>query len=75
LVTSPTGKGDPERRKSFILLELMRYTEGLTKVVHEEGDSIDDLFAECEQALAISRNVFEREVMTPPPRRRGRRRR
>jgi hypothetical protein len=34
-------------------------------LVQEDGDSLDSLFAECEDALAISRQVFRPRDATP----------
>lgn len=59
------GLGDPGVRRRFALRELSRYTETVTRAIDEDEASLTSLFAECADALAISRQVFRVRPISP----------
>jgi hypothetical protein len=60
-----SGLGDPGVRRRFALRELSRYTETVTRAIDEDEASLTSLFAECADALAISRQVFRVRPISP----------
>ncbi|GMH87504.1 hypothetical protein TrVE_jg11599 [Triparma verrucosa] len=60
-----TGQGDKSRRHDFFASEISNIGDRALEEVQRGADSVDLLFAEFNQNLALSRQVFDSSVSTP----------